>query len=109
MMSPFVATVWWALLVATVVVVVPLLLILLTRAVTAARNIERYTAEALDGGVRIVGNTACVPALQDTIAVATQLLTDAEAIERHTVVIRQVLTPAAAVAGDASLRGEGDA
>ena len=94
-MNALIAVVWWVMLLATVLVIVPLLLILLTRAVTAARNIERYTAEALTGGVGIAGNTGNVVALKDTIGVATQLLAGAELIEGHTARIHAALAGAA--------------
>jgi hypothetical protein len=82
--STFSAVVWTVMLLATVLVIVPILLILLSRAVGAARNIERYTAEALVGGVAIADNTGDIPALKDTIGVATQLLAGAGAIKDHT-------------------------
>ena len=67
-MNPWIAAIWWVMLIATVVVIVPMAVGLLFRAVTAARSIERYTAEALAGGVGIAQNTANVVALQQTIA-----------------------------------------
>ena len=90
-MNPWIAAIWWVMLIATVVVIVPMAVGLLFRAVTAARSIERYTAEALAGGVGIAQNTANVVALQQTIAVATQLLAGAESIERSTAAIGTAL------------------
>jgi hypothetical protein len=90
-MNPWIAAIWWIMLVAVVLVVVPMVVALLFRAVTAARNIERYTAEALAGGVGIAQNTANVAALQQTIGVATQLLAGAESIERSTATIGTAL------------------
>jgi hypothetical protein len=80
-------------LVATVVGVVPAAVTLLSRALTAARQIERYTAEALDGGVKIAENTASVAALKDTIAVAPKLLRAGSHIERHSAEIVAALGP----------------
>jgi hypothetical protein len=80
-------------LLATIFVIVPILLVLLSRAVKAARNIERYTAEALAGGVGIAGNTRHIPVLKETIGVATQLLDGAGQIERHSQAVRLALTP----------------
>lgn len=108
MLSTLVATVWIIMLVATVLVVVPILLAHLSRAVTAARNIERYTQEALDGGVKIVENTQCIPALQDTIGVATQLLAGADAIEQHTRAIHGALAQTASTAGETANRPGGE-
>ncbi|MGH9173775.1 MAG: hypothetical protein ACRD1H_05440 [Vicinamibacterales bacterium] len=99
-MSTTVAIIWWVMLLATVLVIVPILLLLLTRAVQAARSIERYTAEALTGGIGIAGNTQHIPALKDTIGVATQLLAGAEAIEHHTGAVRMALTPQPAASGE---------
>ncbi len=90
-MNPWIAAIWWITLIATVAVVVPMAVGLLVRAVVAARNIEQYTAEALTGGVGIAQNTANVVALQQTIAVATQLLAGAESIERSTATIGTAL------------------
>ncbi len=90
-MNPWIAAIWWIMLVAVVFVIVPMVVALLIRAVTAARNIERYTAEALAGGVGIAQNTANVVALQQTIAVATQVLAGAESIERSTAAIGTAL------------------
>ena len=90
-MNVWIAAIWWVMLIATIVVIVPMAVTLLIRAVTAARNIERYTAEALTGGVGIAQNTANVAALQQTIAVATQLLAGAESIERSTAAIGTAL------------------
>ncbi|MBA3417072.1 MAG: hypothetical protein H0U10_17770 [Chloroflexia bacterium] len=97
-MNPVVAVIWWVMLVVTVVVVVPIVVGLLIRAVVAARNIERYTAEALRGGVGIAENTAHVTALKETIAVATGLLAGAESIQRSTAAIGEAL--AAGQAGE---------
>ena len=90
-MNPWIAAIWWIMLIATVVVIVPIAVGLLVRAVTAARNIEQYTAEALSSGVGIAQNTANVTALRETIAVATQLLAGAESIKRSTATIGTAL------------------
>ncbi len=83
-MDPIVAAIWIIMLIVTVVVVVPVALQLLVRTLTAARNIERYTAEMLEGGVGIAKNTENVAALKTTISVAGQLLAGADSIGRHT-------------------------
>jgi len=90
-MSRAVTIIWSGMLIATVVGVVPVVVRLLSRALTAARNIERYTAEILEGGVGIANNTASVAALKETIAAAPLLLAGAESIERHAAAIKGVL------------------
>lgn len=90
-MNRVIAGIWSALLVASGVAVVPVVVNLLARALAAARNIERYTAEILQGGVGIAGNTANVAALKDTLAVAPQLLAGAASIERHAATIEAAL------------------
>ncbi len=90
-MNRVVGAIWSGMLIATVVGVVPAVVNLLRRALAAARNIERYSAEILAGGVGIADNTANVAALKDTIAVAPQLLAGAQSIERHAATIKVAL------------------
>lgn len=97
-MNRGIAGIWWGMLIATVAAVVPIAVALLSRALVAARNIERYTAEALAGGIKIAGNTANVAALKDTISVASGLLEGAGSIKGHTGAIGAALAPATAVA-----------
>lgn len=82
---------WWITLIVAVVVILPLAVYLLHRTLMAARQIERYLATALTGGVGIAGNTANIAALDSTIAVATDILGSAHAIEEHTGAIEEVL------------------
>lgn len=98
-MNKSIAVIWSGMLVATVAVVVPVAVTLLSRALEAAKNIERYTAEALDGGVKIAGNTANVAALKDTISVAPTLLSAASSLEQHSAAIAYALAPSAPAAG----------
>lgn|GEM_PF-3092218 len=105
-MNRAIAAIWSGMLVATVVAVVPLAVNLLNRALKAAQQIERYTEEALDGGVKIAGNTANVVALKDTISVAPRLLDAASSLEQHTAAIASALAPApAAPSGDGTGNG----
>ncbi len=67
-------TIWWIGLIVTLVVFVPLAVYLLHRTWRAARSIEWYAAEALTAAAGIAGNTKYVPALDDTIGVASQML-----------------------------------
>lgn len=72
---------WWAALAITVLVVVPAAVYLLHRAWRAARNIRRYTADALEAGRGIRDNTRAVPALEETVA-------GAASVEERTAAIR---------------------
>lgn len=92
-MNRGIAAIWSGMLIATVTAVVPIAVTMLSKALDAARNIERYTAEALEGGVKIAGNTANVVALKDTISVATGLLAGAGSIKGHTGAIGAALAP----------------
>ena len=67
-------TIWWIGLIVTLVVFVPLAVYLLHRTWRAARSIQWYAAEALTAAAGIAGNTKYVPALDDTIGVASQML-----------------------------------
>ena len=90
-MNRVVTTIWSGMMIAAVVGVVPAVVGLLRRALAAARNIERYTAEILAGGVGTAHNTANVAALKDTLAAAPQLLAGAQSIERHAAAIKSAL------------------
>ena len=83
--------IWWATLIVAVVVVLPLAVYLLRRTLQAARQIERYTAQALAAGTGIAGNTENIAALEQTISTATEILETARAIEEHTGTIEEVL------------------
>ena len=104
-MNRGVAAIWWTMLAATSLGVVPVVLTLLRRTLTAARNIEQYTAEMLENGVGIAQNTANVAALKDTISVAPQLVGGAESIERHTAAIQTALAAKAGENGQAEEKG----
>lgn len=106
-MNRLVTGIWSALLIVTGVAVVPRVLNLLGRALAAARNIERYTAEILQGGVGIAGNTANVAALKDTLAVAPQLLAGATSIQQHAAAIETALS-SPSTAPDAGAAGATD-
>ena len=66
--------IWWVGLIVTLVVFVPLAVYLLHRTWRAARSIQWYAGEALTAAAGIAGNTKYVPALDDTISVAGQML-----------------------------------
>jgi len=83
--------IWGITLAIAVFVILPIALYLLHRTWLAARNIERYFAEMRDAGVGIAGNTAHIKALDDTIAVATQILQTSSQIKEHTGAIETTL------------------
>ena len=84
--------IWIIVLVLAVFVILPLTVYLLQRTLNAARNIEQYFAEMRDAGVGIAQNTSHITALDDTIAVATQILETAGSINERTATIQSVLT-----------------
>lgn len=65
---------WWAGILVTLFVFVPLAVVLLHRTLNAARNIERYTREALAAAAGIAGNTQHIAALDTTVSVAGEML-----------------------------------
>ncbi|MGI9039343.1 MAG: hypothetical protein ACR2GQ_10825 [Gemmatimonadota bacterium] len=89
--STTVLVLWWIALGLTVLIIVPLAIYLLHRLWRAARNIQLYSAAALEAGVGIAGNTALIPALDDTIAGAGPLLARASAIHDLTATVARVL------------------
>ena len=66
-------TLWGVALALTYVVFIPRTVYLLHAIWRASRSIEFYAREALEAAGGIAGNTRHVPALDDTIAVATRL------------------------------------
>ncbi len=91
-MSTFALTIWIVTLIVVVVVIVPLAVSLLSRALTAARNIEGYLNDMLEAGVKIAGHTEAVPALDDTYATAGAMIPVAEAIDEKTGVVAGILS-----------------
>ena len=83
--------IWAVTLAVAVLVVLPLTVYLLQRTLDAARSIERYMAEMRDAGVGIAKNTSHIPALDDTITVATQILGTAGSIKTHAATIETTL------------------
>ena len=84
---PAVYTISWAGLIVTLIVFVPLAVSLLHRTWRSARSIQRYAAETLQAAGGIARNTAKIKALDETIAVAGDMLAAAGGVERklHTV------------------------
>ena len=79
---PAVFTIWAAGLVVTLLVFVPLSVVLLHRLWRAARSIQMYARDALTAAAGIAGHPAHVAALDETITVATAILSTATEIEQ---------------------------
>ena len=91
MIPDAVYAIWWVGLIVTLVVFVPLAVYSLHRAWRSARSIQRYAADALQAAAGIERNTRNVRALDDTIAVATEVLGAAGAVERKLDTVAGVL------------------
>jgi hypothetical protein len=83
LVPPVVYTIWWIGLVVTLVVFVPMTVLLLHRLWRTARSIQLYARDALTAAAGIAANTAQIGALNETIHVASDMLTAAGAIERQ--------------------------
>lgn len=73
-------TVWTVTLVLALVVFVPLAVYSLASLLRTTRSIQRYAREAVAPAQAIEGHTAAIPALDGTIAVATEILSAAEGV-----------------------------
>lgn len=73
-------TVWWIGLIVTLLVFVPLSVYLLHRTWEAARAIREYAADALAAAGGIARSTPNIAALDDTIAVAGEMLPAADGV-----------------------------
>ena len=74
--------IWAAGLAVTLIVFVPLAVLLLHRLWRTARSIQLYARDALAAAGGIAGHTSQIGALDETIQIATAILTTAGAIER---------------------------
>ena len=97
-------TLWTVTVVLALVVFVPLSVYMLASLLRAARSIQHYAREAVAPAQAIAANTAAVPALDGTIAVATEVLAAAEGVAQKLDTIATVLE---ARAGSAERR-DGD-
>lgn len=79
---PAVFTIWAIGLGLTLLVFVPLSVVLLHRLWRTARSIQLYARDSLTAAAGIAGNTAHAGALDETITVATTILTTATDIEQ---------------------------
>lgn len=91
LMPPQMWTIWTIGLVVTLVVWVPVAVYSLHRTWRAAQSIRKYAAETLQAAAGIVGNTAPISALGTTIAVATEMVSVAGAVERKLGAIASLL------------------
>jgi hypothetical protein len=83
-MSTLALTIWIVTLLTVVIVIVPVAVSLLSRALRNARAIEGYLSDMLDAGIKIVGHTEAVSALDDTLDAAGATIPVAERIETKT-------------------------
>ena len=95
----FVYLLWGLFLVVVYLAVIPLVIFLLYRILRMARFIEQYFAEAAAAGVSIAENTSHVKALEQTIQVATAILSVAGNINTHSDTIKNTLAARAGANG----------
>lgn len=94
----------WIIALVLVVLVVPVAVYFLHRLLRAGLHIKRYTAEMLTAGLGVAGNTQHIPALENTIAVATGILQTAGAINEHSGAIENLLASRATSMSDGQAR-----
>ncbi len=94
---PAVFTLWRVGLVVTLVVLVPLAVYMLHATWRAARSIQLYAREALTAAGGIAGHTRHLPALNETINAATQILGAAERVDKKLDTIANALAERAGV------------
>ena len=73
-------TLWMVTVALPLALFVPLSVYMLASLLRATRSIQRYAREAVVPAQAIAANTSAVPALDATIAVATEILTAAEGV-----------------------------
>ncbi len=84
--------IWGGTLLIVLIIIVPLAVCLLHRTLLAAWSIRRYMSEMLTSGVGIANNTSSITALNDTLAVAGDMVNTAKNLEDHTSAIAEVLS-----------------
>jgi hypothetical protein len=94
--------IWALLLVVIILFILPVAVFLLYRLHRLARSIEQYFAEMAAAGVGIADNTGHIKALEETIQVATTILSVAGNINNHSETIKTTL---AARAGKSPTNG----
>ena len=80
MFSETVFTIWMVTVALALVLFVPLSVYMLASLLRATRSIQRYARDAVAPAQAIATHTSAVPALDSTIAVATEILAAAEAV-----------------------------
>jgi len=88
---PLVFTLWWIGLIVTLVVFVPVAVYLLHSTFRAARSIQINAREALVAAAGIAGNTKHIPALNQTIATATEILKAAQNVDGKLATVADVM------------------
>lgn len=91
MFPPVVYTLWLATVVLALVVFVPLAVYSLSTLLRAAWSIRRYARDAVAPAQAIAASTSALPALDGTIAVATEILAAAEGVAEKLDTIAGVL------------------
>ena len=96
MFSETVFTLWMVTVGLALVVFVPLSVYMLSSLLRATRSIQRYARDAVAPAQAIAAHTSAVPALDATIAVATEILAAAEGVAQKLDTIATVLEGRAA-------------
>ena len=91
MFSNTVFTLWMVTVVLALVVFVPLSVYMLASLLRATRSIQHYARDAVAPAQAIAANTSAIPALDGTIAVATEILAAAEGVAAKLDTIATVL------------------
>ena len=91
MFSDTVFTLWTVTVVLALVIFVPLSVYMLASLLRATRSIQRYAKDAVAPAQAIAANTSAIPALDGTIAVATEILAAAEGVAQKLDVIATAL------------------
>ena len=84
-------TIWLVTVGLALAVFVPLSVYMLSSLLRATRSIRRYARDAVAPAQAIAAQTAAIPALDSTIAVATEILTAAEGVAEKLGTIATVL------------------
>jgi hypothetical protein len=88
--------IWGITLLLIALVILPLAIALLQRTLSAARSIETYLAEMSAAGMGVAGNTAAIPALDQTVETAGAMAGVAASLEQRSAAIAAILAERAA-------------
>jgi beta-lactamase regulating signal transducer with metallopeptidase domain len=92
-------TLWLVTVVLALVLFVPIVVYSLYRLLRTARSIQTYASEGIAPAQAIAAHTAALPALDNTIAVATEILAAAEGVAQKLDTIATVLEARASQLG----------